>query len=147
VGTLSPSGSEVGPFLSIVQAILPQTTSDQDRTKAFSLYNVIGQGVGAIGSAAAALPALLGAEPVDGYRALMWGYAATGLVLAILFSRLSDRIEPVAEDKRTTGVRLGFGRAEGTVMKLAGLYALDSLGSGFVVQGAGFLLVQRAIRD
>jgi MFS family permease len=31
-GTISPSGKEVGPFLSLEQAILPQTTSDQNRT-------------------------------------------------------------------------------------------------------------------
>src|SRR6266571_2976923 len=31
-GTISPSGKEVGPFLSIEQAILPQTTSDHQRT-------------------------------------------------------------------------------------------------------------------
>src|SRR5207237_69401 len=69
VGTLSPSGSEVGPFLSIEQAMLPQTTSDETRTKAFSAYNFFGQAVGALGSGAAAVPALLGAEPLQGYRA------------------------------------------------------------------------------
>jgi MFS family permease len=35
-GTISPSGKEVGPFLSIEQAILPQTTQDQYRTSVFS---------------------------------------------------------------------------------------------------------------
>ena len=35
-GTISPSGKEVGPFLSIEQAILPQTTHDQKRTAIFS---------------------------------------------------------------------------------------------------------------
>ena len=29
IGTISPSGKEVGPFLSIEQAILPQTTHDR----------------------------------------------------------------------------------------------------------------------
>ena len=71
IGTVTPSGSEVGPFLSIQQAMLPQTTRDADRTGAVSAYNVVGQGVGAIGSPATALPALLGAEPMHGYRVLM----------------------------------------------------------------------------
>ena len=136
-GTLSPSGSEVGPFLSIEQAMLPQTTSDEARTRAFSAYNVVGQAIGAVGSGAAAVPALLGAEPLTGYRALMWAYAATGLVLAVLFARLSDRVEAsTPKDSRHRGV--AFGSARGTVLKLAGLYALDSLGSGFVVQGLVF---------
>ncbi|MBI4526403.1 MAG: MFS transporter, partial [Deltaproteobacteria bacterium] len=38
-GTISPSGKEVGPFLSIEQAILPQTTEDRNRTAAFAAYN------------------------------------------------------------------------------------------------------------
>ena len=41
-GTISPSGKEVGPFLSIEQAILPQTTEDLYRTKVFSAYNLVG---------------------------------------------------------------------------------------------------------
>jgi MFS family permease len=137
VGTLSPSGSEVGPFLSIEQAMLPQTTSADDRTKAFSAYNVVGQGIGAAGAAAAAVPALLGAEPVTGYRTLMWAYAVTGLFLAVLFARLSDRIEVKGPREKTAG---GFasGPARGTILKFTGLYALDSLGSGFVVQSLVF---------
>ncbi|MGB7951289.1 MAG: hypothetical protein WCH75_26705 [Candidatus Binatia bacterium] len=35
-GTISPSGREVGPFLSIEQAILPQTTEAQRRTAVFA---------------------------------------------------------------------------------------------------------------
>jgi MFS family permease len=137
LGTLSPSGSEIGPFLSIEQAMLPQTTTDQERTRAFSAYNVVGQGLGAIGSGAAAVPALLGAEALEGYRAVMWAYAVAGLLLAILFGRLSERVE--AQPERTER-RPGFGlrRARGTAAKFAGLYALDSLGSGFVVQGLVF---------
>ena len=137
LGTVSPSGSEVGPFLSIEQAMLPQTTPDEDRTKAFSAYNVVGQAVGALGSGAAALPAVLGAEPLAGYRALMWAYAGAGVLLAVLFGRLSERVEARRySEHQPRG--FGLGKARGTVAKFAGLYALDSLGSGFVVQGLVF---------
>ena len=136
-GTLSPSGSEVGPFLSIEQAMLPQTTSDEERTRAFSAYNLVGQTIGALGAGAAAVPALLGAEPLAGYRALMWAYAVAGLVLAALFARLSERVEAsTPENSHDRGV--ASGSARGTVLKFAGLYALDSLGGGFVVQGLVF---------
>jgi MFS family permease len=50
-GTISPSGKEVGPFLSIEQAILPQTTEDLYRTKVFSAYNLVGSIFGAFGAA------------------------------------------------------------------------------------------------
>jgi MFS family permease len=132
-GTVSPSGREVGPFLSIEQAMLPQTTDDEHRTGVFSAYNVVASGIGALGSLCAGLPALLGLEPQAGYRALMWAYAAVGLLLALLFSRLSDRVEaPAARRGETPSV--GVDRSPPTVLTLAGLYALDSLGSGLVVQ-------------
>jgi hypothetical protein len=49
-GTISPSGKEVGPFLSIKQAILPQTSQDLYRTKVFSVYNLVGSIFGAFGA-------------------------------------------------------------------------------------------------
>jgi MFS family permease len=57
-GTVSPSGKEVGPFLSIEQAILPETTEDQQRTSAFAAYNLVGSLFGALGALAVALPSL-----------------------------------------------------------------------------------------
>jgi len=45
-GTISPSGKDVGPFLSIEQAILPQTTDNQHRTAVFSAYNLVGSFAG-----------------------------------------------------------------------------------------------------
>jgi MFS family permease len=55
-GTISPSGKEVGPFLSIEQAILPQTTGDQNRTTVFSAYNLVGSLAGALGALAVDVP-------------------------------------------------------------------------------------------
>src|SRR6266542_2644467 len=149
VGTVSPSGSEVGPFLSIEQAMLPQTTRDERRTAAFADYNVVGSAVGALGSLSAGLPSVLWMAPVAGYRTLMWAYAAIGVLLVVLFSRLTSRVEAPEEQRRqragektsarpekagTIG-RLGVQRSRGAVAKLAALFALDSFGSGFVVQG------------
>jgi MFS family permease len=93
VGTISPSGREVGPFLSIEQAMLPQTTPNEDRTRAFAAYNIAGSLMGGFGALAAGLPALLGVAPPEGYRLLMWGYALAGVVLAGLFWLLSPAVE------------------------------------------------------
>jgi hypothetical protein len=49
-GTISPSRKEVRPFLSIKQAILPQTSQDLYRTKVFSVYNLVGSIFGALGA-------------------------------------------------------------------------------------------------
>ena len=56
VGTISSSGKEVGPFLSIEQAILPQTTNDRQRTVIFAGYNLLGSVAGAVGAMAVGLP-------------------------------------------------------------------------------------------
>jgi hypothetical protein len=53
LGSVSPSGSEVGPFLSIEQAMLLQTTREERLTVAFADYNVVGSAVGALGSLSA----------------------------------------------------------------------------------------------
>ncbi|MBI4505829.1 MAG: MFS transporter [Chloroflexi bacterium] len=134
LGTISPSGKEVGPFLSVEQAILPQTTPDAQRTSAFAAYNVVSSLAGALGALAAALPALLGLDGLAGYRLLVWAYAAAALVLLALFARLSSAAE--AQQTKAAGARprLGLHRSRGVVLRLAALFAVDSFAGGFVVQ-------------
>src|SRR5918992_6141029 len=67
-GTISPSGKEVGPFLSIEQAILPQTSSDQQRTTVFSVYNLVGSFASALGALSVGLPQQFTASSVSGFR-------------------------------------------------------------------------------
>ncbi len=139
LGTISPSGKEVGPFLSIEQSILPETTTDERRPGVFAAYNIVGSLAGALGALAAGLPDLLGLETLPGYRALVLAYAATGLLLMILTLRLSPRVEVApaegADGPRTLGRRFGVHRSRGIVARLAALFALDAFAGGFVVQG------------
>lgn len=132
-GTISPSGKEVGPFLSIEQAILPQTTHAQNRTAAFSTYNLVGSLSGALGALAVGLPSLLSLTPLAGYRLLIWGYVAAAVLMLVLFIFLSLAIETKkksAVDFRTVGVQ----RSRGIVAKLGALFALDAFAGGFIVQ-------------
>ena len=41
IGVISPSGNEVGPFLSIEQASLTQLVPDRTRTRIFAWYNLV----------------------------------------------------------------------------------------------------------
>ncbi len=138
VGTISPSAGEVGPFLGLEQAALPQTTLDRHRTTLFAWYNLAGSLASALGALVAGLPVLLGLSDLAGYRWLVWGYAATGLLLWLLFSRLSAAIEVSGN----TGLQgplprrwLGVHRSGGLLARLAVLFALDSFAGGFIVQG------------
>ena len=138
VGVISPSGKEVGPFSSLEQAILPQTSNDDQRTHVFAAYNLVSSLAGALGALAVGLPALAGLGPLAANRALLSAYAAIGVVLAIMFTRLSQAVE--AGDRpaaATAKVRLRFGlhRSRSVALKLAALGALDSFGTGFIVQG------------
>jgi MFS family permease len=133
VGTISPSGKEVGPFLSIEQAILPETTQDQHRTTAFSAYNLIGSLCGALGALAVALPSLFSIPQITGYRFLVWGYVICAVMMMVVFALLSPAIE--TKTKTVSGVRMiGVQRSRGIVAKLAGLFALDAFAGGFIVQ-------------
>ncbi len=142
VGVISPSGHEVGPFLSIEQAALSHLVTDRTRTGVFAWYTLAG-------SVATALGALAGGtttrvlqqtmSPVSTYRAVVVLYAALGIVLALLFSRLSRGAEAVTlgakrASRRTFASLSGLDQSRGVVMKLSALFALDSFGGGFVVQ-------------
>ena len=132
-GTISPSGKEVGPFLSIEQAILPETTQDQRRTTVFSAYNLIGSLLGAMGALAVGLPSLFSIPEITGYRVLVWGYVICAVVMMVVFGFLS----PAIEGKRKTDsqkLAIGVQRSRKVVAKLAGLFALDAFAGGFIVQ-------------
>ncbi len=134
LGTISPSGKEVGPFLAIEQAMLPQTASDTRRTGVFAAYNLVGSLAGALGALAVGLPAAIGLPTLAGYHVLVWGYAAAALVLMGLFARLSPGVE-VAVVSPQPARWLGVHRSRGVIVRLAGLFALDAFAGGFVVQG------------
>jgi MFS family permease len=143
VGVISPSGHEVGPFLSIEQAALSHVVPDRARTEVFAWYTLTG-------SLATALGALTGGtathmlqqtvmSPVSSYRMVVILYAAIGVILAVLFSRLSHSAEAatLGEKKafRATFAGLsGLDRSRDVVVKLSALFALDSFGGGFVIQ-------------
>ena len=139
-GIVSPNGSEIGPFISIEQSALAQIVGDALRTRVFAWYNLAG-------SFAAALGALAGGSFVQGlqgagigelpsYRAALYVYAGIGLVLCLLFTRLSGAIEaPLRAAAPALRRRFGLHRSRRTVLRLSGLFALDAFGGGFVVQG------------
>lgn len=110
IGIVSPSGGEIGPFLSIEQAALSQLIPDNHRTRLFGWYNLTGcfaTAAGALtGGCLAQLFKGLGWSDLDAYRSIMAGYAGCGLALIILFACLSRRAEvPPALFPRPVAVR------------------------------------------
>jgi MFS family permease len=126
VGVISPSGNEVGPFLPIEQAALAHVVPTDLRTEVFAWYTLAGAFATALGSLSAGV-----VSQTRPYRAVLLLYAALGMVLAIWFTRLSPAVEPAAPE---TSAFLGLGPSRRIVLRLAGLFALDSFAGGFVVQ-------------
>jgi MFS family permease len=137
VGVLSPSGNEVGPFLAVEQAALSQVVGDRERTHAFGWYSLTGSVATAFGALAAGLLVrgleLVGWQQLQAYQAVLVGYATIGLVLVVVFRRLSPAVEaPVVEHVRPA--RLGLHRSRDRVLGLAALFGLDAFAGGFVMQ-------------
>jgi MFS family permease len=129
VGVISPSGGEVGPFLSIEQAALSHVIPDRSRTNVFAWYMLIGSAATATGSLSAGL-----ISQSAGERAVILMYAGLGLLLLVLFARLSPGVEVAELSAAPPQTWLGLAHSRGIVLKLAALFALDSFGGGFVVQ-------------
>ena len=144
IGVISPSGNEVGPFLPIEQAALSEVISSRDRTSVFAWYTLSGALATAAGSLFAGFLTQslqrIPMAPVASQRVILFVYAGLGLVLAILFARLSpasevrrDPSRPLALSTRLSTL-LGVGASRPVVLRLSGLFALDAFGGGFVVQ-------------
>ena len=138
IGVISPSGNDVGPFLSIEQAGLTQLVPDRRRTQVFAWYNLVGSFATATGSLASGglVQALQGGgmAVISSYQVVMVGYALFGLILAALFAFLSPAVEALAVANVTIRTRLGLHKSQGVVLRLSALFALDAFAGGFVVQ-------------
>lgn len=142
IGVVSPSGQEVGPFLSIEQAALSQVVADRARTDVFAWYTFTGSIATALGALSAGVltDALQKTTwtPVASYRVVVLSYAAIGGVLCVLFRAASEAVE-APRQARADGASLaarfsGLHRSQRVVLRLSSLFALDSFGGGFVVQ-------------
>jgi MFS family permease len=141
IGTISPSGAEVGPFLAIEQATLPQTTPERQRTQVFAWYNLAGSLATASGALIAGLLVTglqrAGITPLLSYRSIIGIYGLLGAVLALLFYQLSPQAEVparLANAPEAPQMWFGLHRSRGVVLRLSGLFALDAFAGGLVVQ-------------
>ncbi len=133
-GTISATSSEVGAFLTVEQAILPQTAPPERRTWLFSIYATaanFAQALGSLFAGSVAAFAALGLRGADAYRPLFLLYALVGVANLALFWSLSDRVElaRVEGERRLLGVR----GSRGTIARLAALFGLDAFAGGLVV--------------
>jgi predicted MFS family arabinose efflux permease len=116
-GTVSTDVVESGPFTSLEQAMLSHAGGDT--TRLLGHYNTAATVAGSVGA--------LAAVALTAQRWLLLYAAAAALALP-----LAARLSPAIELRDRAAGRLH--RSRGTVQRLSALFALDSLGGGFVVQ-------------
>ena len=139
MGTINVTGSETGAFLTIEQAILPQTIKDKKKMNTlFALYNMLGTFAMSGGILLSGLPSLLQEQysalsNVESIRILFGLYSTVGLVVMIIYIMVSGEIEIKSSIKRTVKQPLSP-KSKRIVGKLSGLFAIDSFAGGFVIQ-------------
>lgn len=130
IGFISPSGRELGPFLSLEQAYLPFTVSDTDRTKAFAIWNIIASLSVSLGALTGAFPLLLqsyfGMEKLLSFKVMFLFYFILNGAALLLYLKLSEvkfgkeKVELSNQSRRI-------------ITKLAFLFGLDSFAGGLVI--------------
>jgi MFS family permease len=132
VGMLNGMGRDRGAALIVEQAILPSTVTDAERTRAFAWYNVLQDAGHALGSLLAGLPSVLGSLPVasgpGSHRVSFTLYAALLLAVAAISARLTGSVE---QGPRRPG-RAVSPTTRRLLVRISTLFALDSLGGGFL---------------
>ncbi|GAA2881308.1 MFS transporter [Streptosporangium fragile] len=125
-GALSVEVMESGPFTTLEQVMLASTGRPQrEVVRGFGLYNAVAAVAGTAG-------ALLGALPPD--RRLLGGVlAVVGAAGMMLAFRLPTSVEAPTISPGSPRPRM-LARSRGPVVRLAALFAVDSLAGGFVVQ-------------
>ncbi len=116
--------------------MLPQTVTPDRRNTLFGVYNTVGAAAGSLGALFAGMPTVLerafGVPTLAAFRTMFVLYAVLAGAAFVLFTRLSDQVELPATDVRPVPASQRLTR--GRFLTLTGLFGLDSLAGGFVVQ-------------
>lgn len=138
IGVISPSGNEIGPFLSVEQASLSQLIANEKRTNVFAWYNLAGSFATATGALSGGWLAQIlhsnGWTQLEAYRVILIGYGVGGFIITILFLNVSSAIEITHVAEKQTKKILGLHRSQKVVLKLSALFALDAFAGGLAIQ-------------
>ena len=135
VAMLNCIGRDRGPASALEQALLPSTTTNERRTWTMAWYNAAMDSGHAVGALGAVLPTLfarvLDVTPDRGHT-LTFLLCGTAVALsAIPYALLTDDVESASRpDAGSTAVVDPETRS--IVRRIAGLFAIDSIGGGFL---------------
>jgi len=138
IGTLSPTGHEAGPFLPLEQAGLAQLIPGTQRTRVFAWYNLVGSFAAALGAWSGGMVVTTlqrtGLTALSSYHIMFATYAGFGLMMGVVFSFLSSRIEVEHPEVQGPSRFFGLHRSWAIVRNLSILFAFDSFAGALVLQ-------------
>ncbi|MGA7603252.1 MAG: MFS transporter [Nitrososphaeraceae archaeon] len=151
IGTINITGAESGAFLTIEQAILPQTLKNvRKRNTVFAIYNMAGTLAMAAGVLLSGLPSVLQQHlqyfdiilnQIGSIKLLFALYSVLGIVLLGIYLLLSQKIEvrdnlekQKDESTQLTKISSLTPKSRSIVIRLSGLFAIDSFAGGFMIQ-------------
>lgn len=151
IGTINITGAESGAFLTIEQAILPQTLKNvRKRNTVFAIYNMAGTLAMAAGVLLSGLPSVLQQQlqyfdivlnQIGSIKLLFTLYSMLGIVLLGIYLLLSQKIEvrdnlekQKDESTQLTKISSLTPKSRSIVIRLSGLFAIDSFAGGFMIQ-------------
>ena len=101
LGTINPSTGDTGVMVPLEHAMLARGVSNEERTRAFARYSLIGALSMAAGTLAAAAPDFLtraGIDKLGALKLMFYAYAVLGLAVHVALSALAAR--PHGRSKR-----------------------------------------------
>ena len=135
-GALSTEVVESGPFTSLEQPMLATGLARGRQIAGFGLYNAVATAAGSLGALAAGVPGLVrhwwASPPSDDRYFLV--FVPVAVAGALVAARLSPAVEAPAASSSATPRRRPVERSRPVVYRLCALFAVDSLGGGFVIQ-------------
>jgi MFS family permease len=146
IGTINVTGTETGAFLSIEQAILPQTTNDiKKRNTLYAIYNMVGTFAMSAGILLSSLPRIFvqqyGLNQIESIKPLFLLYSVIGLGILGIYFLISNKVEVDVTNNNNDITNLSkplkqtlSPESKEIVGKLSGLFAVDSFAGGFVIQ-------------
>jgi MFS family permease len=146
IGTVNVTGTETGAFLSLEQAMLPQTINHpKKRNTVYALYNMAGTFAMSGGVLLSGLPRIFelqyGLNQVQSIKPLFLFYSVVGIGVVGIYFLLSNKIEVESSNNIDTIKRPKkplrqtlSPKSKEIVGKLSGLFAIDSFAGGFVIQ-------------
>jgi len=134
LGMVNGMGRDRGAAFSLEQALLPDLSDERGRTKAFAWYNVVLDAGHALGALLGLLPSLFrrgGLAPLASYRAGFLVVASLSAAGALSYAALSARVRS-RDGLASARPAPVSGESRRRIGGLAALFAMDSIGGGFL---------------